>query len=467
MAESLTSPLSRLTALLVAESYGSKILCVRGGPPSSGVTLTWDGTQTGGNETAAQVIIDAFTAWGLTANEVVGQYPFTAEVVNALAVALNAVEESTTIPAWAADLLEIQADLVIAARAAGPPINSVPGAQACSMGSTLTFNSGGSNLISIADTSLTGSIQVNLSVTSGTLTLSTTTGLTFLKGDGTTDQSMIFSGTLANCNSALDGLIFTTPAAPFQGISTLRLYTNDLGHTAATPVEQFDTDTVAITVTATSPVTISVAGTYSLDDYLPAGTHTLQLEVWGGGSGGAAGNNSGPTYGGIGGQGGAYAIETSYSYTTGAGDVITVGAGGTGGTGNNGAGGDGGDTHVKDVTLATTRVKADAASGGFVGSTAASTGDTKYAGGSNGSASGNNGGGGGSSAGTGATGNNGSGVTGGTAPTGGAAGGTGGTGIDAAGTAGSAPGAGGGAGGRYSTGANGGAGGAGKITITW
>ena len=59
------------------------------------------------------------------------------------------------------------------------------------------------------------------------LTLSTTAGLTFTAGDGTADQTMTFSGSLAAINAALDGLIYD-PTENFGGAGTVE-YSFDNG----------------------------------------------------------------------------------------------------------------------------------------------------------------------------------------------------------------------------------------------
>src|SRR4029450_10918742 len=61
-----------------------------------------------------------------------------------------------------------------------PPVNTVPGPQATSPNTPLTFSSGGGNLISIADLDAgTNAVQVTLTASNGTLTLNGTTGLNF------------------------------------------------------------------------------------------------------------------------------------------------------------------------------------------------------------------------------------------------------------------------------------------------
>src|SRR6476660_2183356 len=97
-------------------------------------------------------------------------------------------------------------------------------------------------------------MQVALTGTNGTLTLSQTTGLSFVfsdgngtgAGDGTADATMTFRGTLASVNAALNGLTFT-PTAGFSGGATLTITSNDLGNTG-TGGPLTDTDVVNIQV---------------------------------------------------------------------------------------------------------------------------------------------------------------------------------------------------------------------------
>ena len=77
----------------------------------------------------------------------------------------------------------------------------MPGGQAVTEDGTLTFSSGNGNLIAIADPDAT-SMQVTLSATNGTLTLSRTNALSFSAGDGTADATMTFLGSEADINAA-------------------------------------------------------------------------------------------------------------------------------------------------------------------------------------------------------------------------------------------------------------------------
>ena len=110
------------------------------------------------------------------------------------------------------------------------PINTVPGTQNTDQDTTLVFSAGNGNQISISDDAgPADSLTVTLSVTNGTVTLSQTTGLTFINGDGSADATMRFSGTQADINAALDGLSYA-PTTSWVGTETLTITTNDMGN---------------------------------------------------------------------------------------------------------------------------------------------------------------------------------------------------------------------------------------------
>ena len=129
------------------------------------------------------------------------------------------------------------------------PINTVPGAQAIDLNTTLIFSAGTGNAISVADGDAgSGTIEQTLSAANGTLTLGSTAGLFFSTGDGTDDRTMTYRGTLAAINAALDGLTYTPQvlAAGFSDRDTLNVTTNDLGNAGG--AAQTDTDSVTIAV---------------------------------------------------------------------------------------------------------------------------------------------------------------------------------------------------------------------------
>jgi hypothetical protein len=131
------------------------------------------------------------------------------------------------------------------------PENTVPSAQNVIKNSTLTFNAANSNLISISDVDAGGnSVQVTLTATNGRMTLSGTAGLTFVpangNNDGNNDASLNFTGTIANINNALNGMVFA-PTNGYDGPASIQITTNDLGNSGSGGALS-DTDTINITV---------------------------------------------------------------------------------------------------------------------------------------------------------------------------------------------------------------------------
>lgn len=116
----------------------------------------------------------------------------------------------------------------------------------------LFFNNTGSTRITISDIDAgTNFVQVTLSVSQGTLTLNSLSGLTFTIGTGTNDASMTFTGSLANINAALDGMRYD-PNTGYSGTDTLQIVVDDLGNTG-TGGAQTDSASMDINVLNTPP----------------------------------------------------------------------------------------------------------------------------------------------------------------------------------------------------------------------
>jgi hypothetical protein len=129
------------------------------------------------------------------------------------------------------------------------PVNTVPGPQATDEDVALVFSSGNGNQISVADSDAGANpIKITLTATNGTITLSTTAGLSFITGDGTADATMMFTGTLTAVNTALNGMSFTG-TANFSGAASLQIVSDDQGNTG-TGGPLTDTDSVNITINA-------------------------------------------------------------------------------------------------------------------------------------------------------------------------------------------------------------------------
>jgi hypothetical protein len=127
------------------------------------------------------------------------------------------------------------------------PINTVPTAQTVRENETLIFSQSNGNAIVLQDVdAVDQTIQIKLVATQGTVTLANTIGLSFIQGDGIADTSLIITGTLANVNTALNGLQFN-PTPNFDGNASVQIITSDQGNTGSGGTYS-DTDTVNISV---------------------------------------------------------------------------------------------------------------------------------------------------------------------------------------------------------------------------
>jgi len=110
------------------------------------------------------------------------------------------------------------------------PVEAAPAGQVSgSIGVVLSAATG--NGLSVSDVDANGAAEsITLSVAHGTVTLSGTSGLTFSQGGGISDPTMTFTGTLADINSAVDGLKYN-PTSSYGGPDTLTFASNDLGNT--------------------------------------------------------------------------------------------------------------------------------------------------------------------------------------------------------------------------------------------
>jgi hypothetical protein len=101
------------------------------------------------------------------------------------------------------------------------PAVSVPAA--ITVSTTKTFDFVGGQQLAVVDPANSGSdtVTVTLVVNDGTLALNTTSNLTFLSGNGTPTNPLVFTGTVSDVNADLaDGLVYT-PDSGFTGNDTL------------------------------------------------------------------------------------------------------------------------------------------------------------------------------------------------------------------------------------------------------
>ncbi len=143
-------------------------------------------------------------------------------------------------------------------------VNTVPGSQTIDEDTTLVFNSTNGNLISISDPDVGIDImETTISVNDGTLTLSGTTGLTFVSGsDGS--GSMTIQGTLTDINTALDGLNYT-PTLDYNGSDTLT-------------IDTLDSELVTLNIDASLQGYYEFTNADPATDSSPAGTNSGSLE---------------------------------------------------------------------------------------------------------------------------------------------------------------------------------------------
>jgi YVTN family beta-propeller protein len=160
------------------------------------------------------------------------------------------------------------------------PLNGVPGGQSMVMNQRLTFSSASGNRISLSDVDAGASpVQVQLTATNGTLTLPAVSGLTFSVGDGTSDSTMTFTGTLANVGNALAWIVYD-PTSGYAGSASLQIVASDQGNTGSGGALG-DTDSVSISVrdlgifTASIDVMVPSVRTASI----PAGTNPYGVET--------------------------------------------------------------------------------------------------------------------------------------------------------------------------------------------
>ncbi|WZB61744.1 Ig-like domain-containing protein [Achromobacter xylosoxidans] len=138
------------------------------------------------------------------------------------------------------------------------------------------FDAAHGNAIRIQDVDAGGGqLLVTLSADHGLLRLSRVAGLTFMNGTANGSATLTFTGTLADINAALDGLVYEA-AANYVGPATLRIVTDDQGNSGSGGALSA-TSSIAIAVTP-SDVTPPSA-TLTLADALLAAGQSTRLTI--------------------------------------------------------------------------------------------------------------------------------------------------------------------------------------------
>src|SRR5206468_5814879 len=98
----------------------------------------------------------------------------------------------------------------------------------------------------------------------------------FTVGDGTSDATMTFTGTIASINTALQGMSYLGNLN-YNGADVLTITTNDQGNTGPGGAMQ-DIDTVNITVNAVNDAPVAVADSgYSVFKYTASSNTSLSV----------------------------------------------------------------------------------------------------------------------------------------------------------------------------------------------
>jgi hypothetical protein len=135
-----------------------------------------------------------------------------------------------------------------------PPSVSAPASASLAENGSLTFSSANGNAISVTDASAgTNADSLTLSVSHGTLTLSTTSGLTFTSGSNDS-SSFTVTGTVSSLDAALAGLVYQ-PTAGYAGSDSLAISVTDPGDSLSASAS------VSLSVNAPTPPTITAPST--------------------------------------------------------------------------------------------------------------------------------------------------------------------------------------------------------------
>ncbi|HET6328177.1 MAG TPA: hypothetical protein VFG04_26065 [Planctomycetaceae bacterium] len=263
LAPALTAPatasLSENGSLIFSSGNGNAISATDLGPGPDSLTLT----VTHGTLTLATTTGLTFT----TGSNGTASFVVTGSVAN-LNAALNGLTYTPTAGYSGSDSLAVSLNdsgdslsasksVALTINGLAPPSITAPATVSVVQNGSLAFSSANGNAISASDAAAgSSSDSLTLTVTHGTLTLSTVSGLTFTSG---TNGSAIFtvSGTIANLNAALNGLTYT-PTAGYTGSDSLAISVTDPGDS------ETGSRSVAITVTAASPPTITAPSSASV-----------------------------------------------------------------------------------------------------------------------------------------------------------------------------------------------------------
>ncbi len=136
------------------------------------------------------------------------------------------------------------------------PVNALPANVYTALNTARTFSTANDNALQISDTdAASGTMQFTLTASQGTVSLSSTTGLTLTAGSNGA-STFTYTGTLSAINTAMGAGVTFTPTNGFRGLAQLTLQTSDLGNSgsgsALTDSDTLNLHAGAIVVTTTN-----------------------------------------------------------------------------------------------------------------------------------------------------------------------------------------------------------------------
>ncbi len=158
------------------------------------------------------------------------------------------------------DSLSAATTVVFTVTALSAPAIVAPPSGTLDQNGSLVFSTSNGNAISFKGAAAgSGSNSLTLSVAHGTITLASTTGLSFTTGMNGSD-SFTVTGTAANLNAALSGMVYT-PTRNFSGSDSLAMKVSDPNGQSALTNVALRVNVIAPTLTAPTTGTVPQNGT--------------------------------------------------------------------------------------------------------------------------------------------------------------------------------------------------------------
>jgi hypothetical protein len=235
---------------------------------SDAVTLYLDGVVVSSSSTAASI------AYTVGANSFIGKhgngattFDFNGRIDEARIY--NRALTASEVQVLASDLAGTDTDTVAVGVAA---VNDAPTVNVVAPRTTnedvvKVFSAFIGNAITISDVDAgSGQLQLSVTASNGTVSLGSTSGLTFSVGDGTSDTTMTFTGTLAAINTALDGIGYM-PTADYNGAASLQFDLSDLGNTGSGGAQTASaTQSITVLPVNDAPVFVSASNFTSITE---------------------------------------------------------------------------------------------------------------------------------------------------------------------------------------------------------